>query len=418
MNDESSKIKKLRDSKRNATILLIVMIGVFIASRCLLGKNMAAAGLSAFSEAAMIGAFADWFAVVALFRHPLGMSFIRHTAIIPENKNQIGEGLSNFIENNFLDDNTIKTKLDDFDFSEMLTEYLCTEKKVIAKYITKSIPKLIVPDDNNSESGGIIKNLLVETVSGVDLPLALAGLLEKLTSYEKYLLLQNVLIKFSARKIDSNRENIINKLKNNDNFLIKAAVMTVAPKILDDLIRYLDESVALQETGTMSELGKIMDDMIVDLINNLKSSDELKEKISNFKDEILGSEKKDEYISSIAQKCNNAIMLYLERNSGNIEEKVENLLDSMVIEGIRSNEPLKEKLNRKFVSIISGIISKYKNEVGRHIKDTIVSWDGKEAADKIELLVGKDLQWIRINGTLVGGAVGLIIFAITTLLHI
>lgn len=416
---EEVNLEKLKKMRFIATSLLIIMAIIFFVSKHFDNEhhNTILAGIAAFSEASMVGGLADWFAVVALFKHPLHMKWIPHTAIIQRRKDEIGEGLAEFVVNNFLKDRLIKERLAQFDLVNDLVSFVDGNKTIIAKSITENVSGLM-KDQNKSGFNDILKNEITKVLNNIDVAPILAKGLSMLKASDKHLPLLRQLIDYIVVKVEPNKEFILDKLKDNHGFVKRMLIDRFGPNELDKVIE-VAKSIARNESNQINrDFDKFVDENIDFFIWKLNNSPEMKEKVKNMKDDIFESGFLNDTIPELIDNMKNAMVLYSEENAEELQQRIVEFIDGVLLEKISTSEEIKEKLNTWLTFNIRQIISIYKKEVGSLIKGTIVAWDGDEVAKKIEVQVGKDLQYIRINGTVIGGIVGLLLYILTSVIHI
>lgn len=409
--DENIKIHQLKKHKAVATGLFLLMTAVYIVSTWLLKtKDTIWLGyIKAFSEAAMVGALADWFAVTALFHHPLGIP-IPHTNLIENRKKNIGDNLGGFIVTNFLNPPTIRPYLEKIDLSSGIIKWLGKDKnsklfvdevsKLIRKIITTTNEKTIVQFINN-QSKTLLKEIKLNEViaSGLDIVMdrddhirTFDFLTEKL---REYVLNNEVLIR--------------ERVKKESHFLIPGFVDNlIASKITNGLSRYLNEI----ENDPEHKIRKDINQQLVNLIKDIRTNPKWQLEFQNIKESIINGNQIEQYANSIWKHLQKSILTDLEDNNSSIKSYFGKSIDEM-IQNLQNDEAMQIKLNKWIQYNAYKYILRNTEKVGELISSTVGNWEGKELSNKLELEVGKDLQFIRINGTLVGGLVGLLIYTIT-----
>ncbi len=409
--DENEKLrKKLRMMKIIATSLLVFMTLVFIIFKRLQGRGLLYSSIAAFAEASMVGALADWFAVVALFRHPLGLRIIPHTAIIANNKSRIAKALSNFVVSNFFTPEIIKAKLDKISISKAVAGYLEKNRDMIVKAIVVRLPALADSFINDEKIGNFIKAQLHTKAEDISLYPLLGKSLTPLVESGYHKPIVKGLLNATYKFINENKDKTILVLGGiNKTLALPFIGDLVYKKILEFLIRQTEEI----DTNDEAEINKLLMSVIPKLIDDMKNSQELIEKGETLKSQILNSEVYNKAVNMLTE----VIVDYKNscfENEAKLTEKV-NLLIDMTINGINNNDTLRETIDNSVIGGIESIVSQYGDRVGSLIYDTMEGWETKDMVDKLEVQVGADLQYIRINGTVIGGLAGLVIHLLSRL---
>lgn len=409
--DENEKLrKKLRTMKIIATSLLVFMTFVFIIFRRLEERGLLYSSIAAFAEASMVGALADWFAVVALFKHPLGLRIIPHTAIIAENKSRIAKALSNFVVSNFFTPDIIKSKLDKVSISKTVSAYVAKNREMIVKAIAVRLPYLANSFINDEKVGNYIKVQLNTKANDIYLYPLLGKSLTPLVESGYHKPIVKGILNATYKFISENKEKTILVLGGINKTLTMPFIGDlVYRKILEFLNRQTEEIDSNEE----AEINKLIMSVIPKLINDMKNSQELIEKGETLKGQILNSEVYNKAVNMLTEVIVDYKNSYFE-NEEKLNEKVSLLID-MIISGINNNDILRETIDNSVIGGIESIVSQYGDRVGSLIYDTMEGWETKDMVDKLEVQVGADLQYIRINGTVIGGLAGLVIHLLTQL---
>ncbi len=409
--DENEKLrKKLRTMKIIATSLLVFMTLVFIIFRRLEERGLLYSSIAAFAEASMVGALADWFAVVALFKHPLGLRIIPHTAIIAENKSRIAKALSNFVVSNFFTPDIIKSKLDKVSISKTVSAYVAKNREMIVKAIAVRLPYLANSFINDEKVGNYIKVQLNTKANDICLYPLLGKSLTPLVESGYHKPIVKGILNATYKFISENKEKTILVLGGINKTLTMPFIGDlVYRKILEFLNRQTEEIDSNEE----AEINKLIMSVIPKLINDMKNSQELIEKGETLKGQILNSEVYNKAVNMLTEVIVDYKNSYFE-NEEKLNEKVSLLID-MIISGINNNDILRETIDNSVIGGVESIVSQYGDRVGSLIYDTMEGWETKDMVDKLEVQVGADLQYIRINGTVIGGLAGLVIHLLTQL---
>nr|WP_294922671.1 DUF445 domain-containing protein [uncultured Flavobacterium sp.] len=404
-----SKIKALKSMKRNASMLLGGAVLLFI-----IAIYFKIPMLQAFSEAAMVGGIADWFAVVALFRHPLGIP-IWHTAIIPIKKNEIGENLGSFVSEEFLNREKLEIKLDEFNFATKASDWL--SKIENANKIADAIALNIIPGILKTIKDEDIKRFIQvqfrEKLEAINFGDWVALALEPLQKGNvKDELLTNILEVMST-ELSNNKDLIRKKVKQSTPFLsFGLADKSISEGIFNGLQEFLDEA-----KNPQSEIRFKIDEYVHDFLDKVKNSEEMRIKINNMILGFAGKKEVQDYINGIWDEIKLSITHDLEKgNESSIKNNISGLIQRFG-SGLQEDQIMVHKINNFIKYDLLSVLLNNKKVIGDLISSTVKSWDGKEVSEKLELEIGKDLQYIRINGTLVGGLIGLIIYGVEWTYH-
>ncbi|MCX7711663.1 MAG: DUF445 domain-containing protein [Clostridia bacterium] len=405
MTIEQEKLYKLRKMRIIATSLLGLMAVFYLIFKRFETQNIFFSSIVAFSEAAMIGALADWFAVVALFRHPAGMKWIPHTAIIPNNKDRIGESISNFVVSNFFTEEVIGSRLEGIDLTLEIGEYLKKNRDVISEGMIKGLPDVLQTISANEELMRLMGNEVKKGFEKVKLYPLLGSGLEVLVSSGQHIPLTKELLVYLYNYISENKERTLRFVESLNKTLSLPFIGDIVYRnILKTLSRQIDD----MENNADTEARRLLLYSLPQLAQRLKTSEELIEKGEAFKNDIVQSELFDNFIFKILQDMKEFLISYSAKPEGELKEKLDGFIDK-IIDGATSDHEIKEKINSFIKKSIISVICAYKEEISKLIRHTVEEWDAEDMVMKIEMHVGADLQYIRINGTVIGGLAGLVI---------
>ncbi len=410
MNDEVKK-KQLFKYKAFATGLFILMAVIFIVTTILQKTNDShwIGYVRAFSEAAMVGALADWFAVTALFHYPLGLK-IPHTNLIQNSKERIGDNLGNFVVDNFLAPQNIRPYIQKIQVSKIAGEWLSKDRnqEMLIQEGSAIILDILQKLGNESVEK-FIGQKLVEMGDQLRFDQILGNGIEYLIENGEH---QKLITQISAQLkvyIVEHDEMVRDRVKKESYSLIPKFVdNAIADKIVSGLASYFEDI----EIQNDHEIRNEITQKLVKFSSELKEGKQHHEALQNIKSYFLTEQKVQQYASDIWRTIkkslvdelnlpNSSIKAYLKRNIG---EWANNL---------QHDEVLQKKIDSWIRTTAYKYILKNTHQFGNLISSTVGNWEGKELSEKLELEVGKDLQFIRVNGTIVGGLVGLLIYTIT-----
>ena len=402
MDNNETKKANLRNMKNIAlSVLGIAIIFFFVAHHYKIGW------LKAISEAAMVGGIADWFAVVALFRHPLGIP-IPHTALIPNNKDAIGQNLGTFISDEFLIKEKLEVKLDEFDFATKATNWLKEQKNAdtIASLVVENVIPGVLKTIDDADVKTFIQQQFEVKMQELNFGQWIASGLESLSKSDKQAQLITNVLTVLATELEANKEEISEKVKKSTPwYTLGVADKKIAEGVFNGLYEFLDMA---KEPD--SSIRQKIDSYVLKFIEDLKSSPEMQQKISSLIIEFTQKEEVQDYIGSIWQEVKNAVLADLENGE---QSKIKLNLARMIGNfgtTIQNDIVMTTKINNFIKIDLLGILLRNKKAIGDLIATSVQSWDKEEISNKLELEIGKDLQYIRINGTVVGGLVGLLIY--------
>lgn len=401
---EAGQLLRLARMRRLATGLLLLMAALFIAARLLEPRHMAFGFVAAFAEAAMVGAIADWFAVTALFRHPLGLR-IPHTAIIPSNKERIGENLGNFLEHNFMSYDVVHAELERIDFAGSAAHWLGQPQNAhaVAAQLTSAVPALLRMVEDK-DAAKLLSDALSAGLRDVKLAPVLSRLLTVLVAGRQHHVLLEKLLGFIADALERHRPYIRQKVhENSPRWLPKA----IDEKFYERLMNGVQSTLAdiQNEDGEWRDRFQAATD---ELIANLATSPAYEQKLRALLDSSLGHPLFRSYAGEVWDDVRRRLLADTGAPDSRIAAHLEQALRTLA-NALARNPGLQHKLNdwiRTFAA--ETIVAKRELIVGL-VRRVIRSWDTDTLSRKFELHVGRDLQYIRINGTLVGGLVGLVL---------
>ena len=406
--DKRSQLKKF---KWFAGLLLLFMAVVYIICEIFFPADIWSGYVKAFSEAAMVGALADWFAVTALFRHPLGLP-IPHTNLIESGKKRIGENLGDFVINNFLTTAAIKPRLEKLQVAARLGNWLTYDKnrKKVMDEILRIISEAISNLDDD-EISAIIQKQAVGLIDKVPINKLAGEGLEKLINENMHHDWFTILALRLRDFLDENRDAIKQKVKEESYFLIPGFVDNmIAAKITNAGLQYLSDFADNKDHPARMQIA----DKLRMIARDIREGGEWSNRLNNLKDQFLSPQYLKDYSGILWQYIKKQIQQDLERPGSAIGKYLDKTLYE-IGDSLANNVSRQERID-KFVQIQAfKLIMKYKQSAGEMISHTVTNWPSRELSNKLELEVGKDLQYIRVNGTLVGGMVGLLIYTLTRL---
>jgi uncharacterized membrane-anchored protein YjiN (DUF445 family) len=414
---EAEQRQILAKMRRIATGLLVLMTMLFLVSRWIIATypetEIWMGFVRSFAEAAMVGGIADWFAVTALFRHPFGIP-IPHTAIVPNKKDAIGRSLGNFIQNNFLTQEALEEKLKSMELLKTAEEWLANPENSakVARQISSFIPSILNALDDEQVKD-FIENNLAANVQPRDLALAAGNLLGLLTANNKHQDLFNELIKIAERILEENKTGIRQKIREESPWFVPDFVRN---RVYAKVMSQTEEAFWEITNDPNHPLRKRFLAATEQFIHNLKTSPEYHERIAQLKNEMLENPVVQQYLQRVWTDLKNYILSNLADHDSQLQKQIQAGIYTFFNNLIR-DETMRNRITHWVYTSLIDVVSRNRHEIGNLISNTIQKWDRQTLTNKLELYVGKDLQYIRINGTLVGGTVGLAIHAFAVLLE-
>ena len=398
----------LRRARTLATSLLVLMLVIFVATSIWVKDWPWLAYVRAFAEAGMIGACADWFAVVALFRHPLGIP-IPHTAIVANSKERIGVAIGRFMANNFLSPRVLAERIRDVDISGWAARWILRgdNAKNVAQRATSSLNQALTAlprEDLNAFLSGAVRG----GIERVPASSFASKLLSLLWAHGEMQSLAERLLDWASSTLAKNRETIRAKVTKRTSRLIPKWIDgIVADRIIDGVTRILDEMREPEHPWRIE-----MTTTIEQLIGDLATKPDMIEKGEELKARMLATPAVTTQIDALWVSIENR--LEAPETQAQMTRVIERLLTN-VGNRIQNDDQMRDSINRWLRVAVLRTVAPRRTEIAHFIRNVVENWDTETLTERIELTVGRDLQYIRINGTLVGGLVGLIIFAVTQL---
>jgi uncharacterized membrane-anchored protein YjiN (DUF445 family) len=401
---ESEQITQLTKARRLATGLLVLMAVVFVASRLLEPNYPPLTFVTAFAEAAMVGALADWFAVTALFRAPLGLP-IPHTAIIPRNKDRIGESLADFLEHNFITKDIIQDELRQIDFAGAAAKWLARPEnsRAAARHIVGSIPSVLrmIEDEDVAQ---FMQTRMSAALKNMKFAPILAELVAILVAGRHHHTVFDQMVNLLDRTVDENSSYIRWKInENSPRWLPKAVDDRFFSRLLEAIQSTLAE---MREED--SEWRMRFQIATEEWIERLRTVPEYEDKIKSVAGNILEHPVVRNYSNMLWQDVKAWLAADARSEDSHMVAKIDQALRAFS-DALLLDTTVREKLNQWICTLSTNAIVERREIIADLVARVIRKWDAETVTRKLELHVGKDLQYIRINGTLVGGLVGLIL---------
>ena len=400
-------------TKVAATGLLVVMAAVFFAARAFEARYPALAYVKAFAEAAMVGGLADWFAVTALFRHPLGLP-IPHTAIIPRNKDRIGEALATFLKENFLIPSVVARRMRNIDVAGATGRFLQTpagEGTRIRAGASRLIADIFESLDDE-RLGGIVKGAISSRLRKMEVSPLLGHALASAINEDRHVPMLEAGIRWMARALDANEQLIREMVHKKANWVLKLAGLDA--KLADAIVDGLRKLTVEMSTDPAHPVRQKFEEALAQLANDLQTRPETRERVENIKDQLLDNKSVSLWLDTLWQKGREAIIKAARNPDAVLAGKLGEILKSMGAT-LESDARIHNAINQFARRAVVGLSASYGSSIVKLVSETIRGWDARTVTARLEAAVGRDLQYIRINGTLVGGMVGLVLHLVDSL---
>ena len=406
---------KARTMRLVATGLLLAMAAAFLLLRTLAGPHPAWGYAIAFTEAAMVGGLADWFAVTALFRRPLGLP-IPHTAIIPENKDRIADTMAAFLRDNFLTPQVVARRVHGFNLAAATGKLLVEQRQTGPNRLRDGAANLVADvllSLDQEQLGGLAKAGLRKQLEKLNLAPLLGQLLASAIADKRHWPVIESFIHWAALTIEANEELIRDIIRQRANSLLRWTGLDekIANAVLDGLYKLLAETLVIKDHPIRAKI----EEGLQTLADALLADPAMQAKVTAMKHEVLANPAMAAWIDGMWERGRTALLRVV-RNperlmTGPFGVSVEELGRTLV-----ADRQLQHLVNRFVRRTLVGAVSRYGNEIVQLVSETVKRWDAETVTGRVEGAVGRDLQFIRINGTLVGGLFGVCIHAVDRLL--
>ncbi len=399
------KSRQLRQMKRIPLLLLLFMAVLFFYTLELTAPW--AGWVHAFAEAGMVGALADWFAVVALFRHPLGLP-IPHTAIIPNRKNDLGESMSRFVADHFLQPGVVRAKLERADLAAFVVTWLKSSRgRKSIEALTDALVKWALGAFHERRVRRFLSRLSRRQLADISLSPLMGTTLEWLVRGERHQQILTQVLSYTIELIHDNRDTIRQRVKQESPWWLPGFV---DDRILKKMLERIEQQLFEMALDREHPLRGRFNQWVARLAQNLKSNPDHLRMGEEIKQQLLENDELQDYLYGLWLELANWVEKDINANDSAIRSNVAGLLAGVANE-LENDQDMQAWVNRWLIDAITTIVGRNRAQIASLISDTVKSWDGADTSRRVELAIGRDLQFIRINGTLVGGLVGLLIHA-------
>ncbi|MBB3989957.1 uncharacterized membrane-anchored protein YjiN (DUF445 family) [Croceicoccus naphthovorans] len=406
---------RAKTMRRVATGLLLLMAAVFLVSRQYVGLHPGVGYVMAFAEAAMVGALADWFAVTALFRRPLGLP-IPHTAIIPTNKDRIADTMAGFLRANFLTPQVVARRLHGMNVARALGEFLADPAKRDQIGVRAGVAELIaeVLESLDPERlGEQVRGGLKHQLDKLEVSPLLGNALGAAIADRRHLPLIDATVRWAGLTLEANEALVRDMIHQRANALLRWTGLDerLANSVLDGLYRLLAEMLVNPDHPVRAKVEEGLEKLARDLVHDPA----MRAKVEGIKREMLESEALGTWWQGVWERMRHGLIDAARNPQGVLSGQLGGMIAELG-EAVRGDPRLQAQINRFARRSAVGVANRYGDQIVRLVSETVKRWDAQTITERVEGAVGRDLQFIRINGTLVGGLVGVTIHAIDHLL--
>ncbi|WP_439405278.1 DUF445 domain-containing protein [Bradyrhizobium sp. DASA03076] len=407
---DAERAAELRRVKALATLVLASTLALFIVAKWLLPVHPVFGFIAAFAEAATIGGLADWYAVVALFKRPLGLP-IPHTAIIQSNQARIADKLGEFIQVHFLEAGPVEAKLKEIDFGSFVADWLRDRKRSddLARFALRLLPEAVSATESSGLMTFIIRRMSTQ-MQAIDLAPLAAGTLRGFVAEGRHQILFDDLLRVMHETLNQKetmamiREKVraelptLLKLYRADKFLVN--------KIVSSATAFFNEVRSDPRHPFRGEF----DRMVLSFVDRLGTDRAYIDRIDGLKRDFLARPE----LADLARTVWANTRSFIERSASGETQVLQHHLAGMFVsagEALAGDAELRGEINRGLVTVLRSFAADQKSGVSTFISDQVKAWDMAQLISLIEINIGRDLQYIRFNGSLIGGLAGLALYS-------
>jgi uncharacterized membrane-anchored protein YjiN (DUF445 family) len=413
-------IDRAKRMRWTATGMLAAMAVIFIATHGLATTGHPAWGyVNAFAEAAMVGGLADWFAVTALFRHPLGLP-IPHTAIIPENKDRIADTMAAFLRENFLTPAVVARRMSGMNIAKAAGEFLAASpergESDHRSRITSGAAELlaeVLESLDPDRLGNQVRSGLAAQLSKLDIAPLAGRMVESAMVDKRHQPLIDGFVRWAGLTIEDNEETLRDIIHQRVAGVLRWAGIdkTISSSVLDGLYKLLAEVLVNPDHPLR---GKI-EEGLAKLGQDLQHDPETRAKVEEMKRDLIANPAVAVWWTGVWERIRQSLIRRARDPESQMGAEMRNMLAELG-EALQKDARLQHQINRFARRTAVGVATRYGDQIVRLVSETVKRWDARTITDRVEGAVGRDLQFIRINGTLVGGLVGMTLHFLTTVL--
>lgn len=414
---DAQRAAELRRVKALATLVLVSTLALFVAAKWLLPVHPVFGFIAAFAEAATIGGLADWYAVVALFKRPLGLP-IPHTAIIQSNQARIADKLGEFIEVHFLEAGPVEAKLKETDFGSFVADWLRDRKRSddLARFTLRLLPEAVSATETSGLMSFIIRRMSSQ-LQAIDLAPLAAGTLRGFIAEGRHQILFDDLLRVMHETLNQQETMAMIREK------VRAELPTLLKLYRAD--KFLVNKIVASATAFFNEVRSDpqhpfrgeFDRMVLSFVDRLGTDQAYIDRIDGLKRDLLARPE----LADLARTVWANTRAFIERSASGETQVLQHHLAGMFVaagEALAGDAELRAEINKGLVTVLRSFVADQKSGVSTFISDQVKAWNMTQLISLIEINIGRDLQYIRFNGSLIGGLAGLALYSAEFLLRL
>jgi uncharacterized membrane-anchored protein YjiN (DUF445 family) len=414
---DAERAAELRRVKALATLVLAATLALFVVAKWLLPVHPVFGFIAAFAEAATIGGLADWYAVVALFKRPLGLP-IPHTAIIQSNQARIADKLGEFIQVHFLEAGPVEAKLNEIDFGSFVADWLRDRKRSddLARFALRLLPEAVSATETSGLMTFIIRRMSSQ-LQAIDLAPLAAGTLRGFVADGRHQILFDDLLRVMHETLNQTETMAMIREK------VRAELPTLLRLYRAD--KFLVNKIVASATAFFNEVRSDpkhpfrgeFDRMVLSFVDRLGTDHAYIDRIDGLKRDLLARPE----LADLARTVWANTRSFIERSASGETQVLQHHLAGMFVaagEALAGDAELRGEINKGLVAVLRSFVADQKSGVSTFISDQVKSWDMAQLISLIEINIGRDLQYIRFNGSLIGGLAGLALYSVESLLRL
>ncbi|MBR1091959.1 DUF445 domain-containing protein [Bradyrhizobium manausense] len=414
---DAERAAELRRVKALATLVLASTLALFIVAKWLLPVHPVFGFIAAFAEAATIGGLADWYAVVALFKRPLGLP-IPHTAIIQSNQARIADKLGEFIQVHFLEAGPVEAKLNEIDFGSFVADWLRDRKRSddLARFALRLLPEAVSATESSGLMTFIIRRMSSQ-IQAIDLAPLAAGTLHGFVTEGRHQILFDDLLRVMHETLNQKETMAMIREK------VRAELPTLLRLYRAD--KFLVNKIVSSATAFFNEVRSDpkhpfrgeFDRMVLSFVDRLGTDRAYIDRIDGLKRDLLARPELAELARTVWANTRS----FIERSASGETQVLQHHLAGMFVsagEALAGDAELRGEINKGLVTVLRSFVADQKSGVSTFISDQVKAWDMAQLISLIEINIGRDLQYIRFNGSLIGGLAGLALYTVEFLLRL
>jgi uncharacterized membrane-anchored protein YjiN (DUF445 family) len=413
---DAERAAELRRVKTLATLVLASTLALFVVAKWLLPVHPVFGFIAAFAEAATIGGLADWYAVVALFKRPLGLP-IPHTAIIQSNQARIADKLGEFIQVHFLEARPVEAKLNEIDFGSFVADWLRDRKRSddLARFALRLLPEAVSATESSGLMTFIIRRMSSQ-LQAIDLAPLAAGTLRGFVAEGRHQILFDDLLRVMHETLNQTETMAMIREK------VRAELPTLLRLYRAD--KFLVNKIVSSATAFFNEVRSDpkhpfrgeFDRMVLSFVDRLGTDQAYIDRIDGLKRDLLARPE----LADLARTVWANTRSFIERSASGETQVLQHHFAGMFVaagEALAGDAELRGEINKGLVAVLRSFVADQKSGVSTFISDQVKAWDMAQLISLIEINIGRDLQYIRFNGSLIGGLAGLVLYSVESLLR-